>query len=123
MNKITVLMPSYNRGRYITEAVNSVLNQKTKFGVKLIITDDCSTDGSVEKIKDFHKTHPDNIEIILSGKNERLLSNILKAQMRVETEYFVCWILMTIIRMSFFYKKLSIFLILIKSLQFIVLTV
>lgn len=88
MNKITVLMPSYNRGRYITEAVNSVLNQKTKFGVKLIITDDCSTDGSVEKIKDFHKTHPDNIEIILSGKNERLLSNILKAQMRVETEYF-----------------------------------
>ena len=74
MNKLTVLMPSYNRGAYINEAVTSVLNQKTDFGVKLIITDDCSTDGS--------------IEIILSEKNERLLANILKAQVRVRSEYF-----------------------------------
>ena len=50
-NKLTVLMPSYNRGAYINEAVTSVLNQKTDFGVKLIITDDCSTDGSIEIMK------------------------------------------------------------------------
>lgn len=87
-NKLTVLMPSYNRGRYIREAVASVLNQKTHFGIKLIITDDCSTDDSVEIIQELQKAHPDIIEIILSDKNERLLANILKAQVKVQTEYF-----------------------------------
>ncbi|UTC90774.1 glycosyltransferase family 2 protein [Treponema denticola] len=88
MNKLTVLMPSYNRGAYINEAVTSVLNQKTDFGVKLIITDDCSTDGSIEIIKELQRQYPERIEIILSEKNERLLANILKAQVRVQTEYF-----------------------------------
>lgn len=88
MNKLTVLMPSYNRGAYINEAVTSVLNQKTDFGVKLIITDDCSTDGSIEVIKELQRQYPEKIEIILSEKNERLLANILKAQVRVRTEYF-----------------------------------
>ena len=88
MNKITILMPSYNRGAYINEAVASVLNQKTDFGVKLIITDDCSTDGSIEIIKKLQEKHPEKIEILLSEKNERLLANILKAQVKVETEYF-----------------------------------
>ena len=87
-NKLTVLMPSYNRGAYINEAVTSVLNQKTDFGVKLIITDDCSTDGSIEIIKELQRQYPEKIEIILSEKNERLLANILKAQVRVRTEYF-----------------------------------
>lgn len=87
-NKLTVLMPSYNRGKYIREAVASVLNQKTHFGIKLIITDDCSTDGSAEIIQKLQKQYPDKIEIILSDKNERLLANILKAQVRVHTEYF-----------------------------------
>lgn len=88
MNKLTVLMPSYNRGAYINEAVTSVLNQKANFGVKLIITDDCSTDGSIEIIKKMQEKYPEKIEIILSEKNERLLANILKAQVRVQTEYF-----------------------------------
>ncbi|MEL3908412.1 MAG: glycosyltransferase family 2 protein [Treponemataceae bacterium] len=87
-NKLTVLMPTYNRANYITQAVNSVLAQKTNFGIKLIITDDCSTDGTVELIKNLQEKYPEKIEIILSDKNERLLANILKAQSRVETEYF-----------------------------------
>ena len=87
-NKLTILMPSYNRGQYIREAVSSILAQKTNFGIKLIITDDCSTDGSVEIIQELQKKHPDIIEIILSEKNERLLANILKAQVKVKTEYF-----------------------------------
>jgi len=86
--KLTILMPSYNRGQYIREAVSSILAQKTNFGIKLIITDDCSTDGSVEIIQELQEKYPDIIEIILSEKNERLLANILKAQVKVKTEYF-----------------------------------
>ncbi|UTC68205.1 MULTISPECIES: glycosyltransferase family 2 protein [unclassified Treponema] len=87
-NKLTILMPSYNRGQYIMQAVDSALSQKTDFGFKLIITDDCSTDNSVAIIKELQKRHPDTIEILLSAKNEKLLANILKAQVKVKTEYF-----------------------------------
>jgi|GEM_PF-1481027 len=87
-NKLTILMPSYNRSQHINKAVGSVLNQKTDFVFKLIISDDCSTDGSIEIIKKLQKQYPRKIEIILSEKNERLLANILKAQVRVQTEYF-----------------------------------
>lgn len=86
--KLTILMPSYNRGQYIRKAVSSILAQKKNFGIKLIITDDCSTDGSVEIIQELQEKYPDIIEIILSDKNERLLANILKAQVKVKTEYF-----------------------------------
>ncbi len=87
-NKLTILMPSYNRGQYISEAVDSILNQKTNFGIKLIITDDCSTDGSVEIIKALQEKYSEKIEALFSDENKGLLTNILKAQVKVNTEYF-----------------------------------
>lgn len=49
---ISVLMTSFNREKYIEEAIASVLNSLyTNF--ELIIVDDCSTDRTVEIIKSF----------------------------------------------------------------------
>lgn len=50
MPKVSVLMASYNHGRYIEEAVTSVLAQSfTDF--ELIIVDDASADNSVEYLR------------------------------------------------------------------------
>jgi len=43
--KISVCMPIYNSSRYIAQAIESVLKQ-TRSDFKLIIIDDCSTDGT-----------------------------------------------------------------------------
>lgn len=48
----SVLMSSYNKGAYIREAIRSVLNQ-TFPDWELVIIDDCSTDSSVEIIKEY----------------------------------------------------------------------
>jgi len=50
--KVSVLIPSYNHEKYVKEAIESVLNQ-TFQDFELIITDDGSTDGTVDKIKEF----------------------------------------------------------------------
>lgn len=49
---VTVLIPSYNPGAYLREAVKSVFEQiYDKW--KLIIVDDASTDGSLRTIEDY----------------------------------------------------------------------
>lgn len=48
----SVLMANYNNGKYIAEAIESVINQ-TFNNWELIVVDDCSTDNSVEIIKSY----------------------------------------------------------------------
>jgi glycosyltransferase involved in cell wall biosynthesis len=52
MPVVSVLMTSYNREKYIAEAISSVLSSSfTDF--ELIICDDCSTDRTVDIARDF----------------------------------------------------------------------
>lgn len=50
---LSVIIPSYNHEKYISEAIKSVLNQ-TYSNLELIVIDDGSKDNSVEIIKAFH---------------------------------------------------------------------
>lgn len=49
---ISIITPSYNSAKYISETIESVISQ-TYDNWELLITDDCSTDSTVEIIKDY----------------------------------------------------------------------
>lgn len=42
---VSIVMPSYNTSKYISESIESVLNQTYPYW-ELIIVDDCSTDNT-----------------------------------------------------------------------------
>ena len=59
---ISVVMPCYNSGEFIQEAIESILNQ-TYCKLELIIVDDCSTDNSTSIIDRFSAQDPRIISV------------------------------------------------------------
>lgn len=62
--KVSIIMPTYNRGMYIMESINSVL-QQTYSNWELIIIDDASEDNTEELVLSIKD---DRIQFIKSGK-------------------------------------------------------
>jgi len=71
---ISVVMPSYNHESYISEAIESVLNQNFK-DIELIIIDDYSTDKSREIIKKYKKID-ERIKVIFHDQNEGISKTV-----------------------------------------------
>jgi glycosyltransferase involved in cell wall biosynthesis len=49
---VSIIMPVYNGGQYLSRAIESVLSQ-TYVNLEFLIIDDCSTDDSLEVIKSY----------------------------------------------------------------------
>lgn len=66
---VSVIMPAYNVEKYINKSISSVLQGSFK-DIELIIIEDCSTDGTYARIKEFSDTR---IQIIKHERNEGLV--------------------------------------------------
>jgi len=66
---VNIVMPTYNHEKYVAQAIESVLAQKTEFDWKLMVGDDCSTDGTQEIVRAYAEKHPGKIEFLFSEKN------------------------------------------------------
>lgn len=78
MNKnpiITILMPAYNHERYISQAIESVLAQKTNYPYELLIHDDCSTDSTLTIAQNYATKFSDKIKIFTEEENQGLLKS------------------------------------------------
>ncbi|MBA3496244.1 MAG: glycosyltransferase [Gemmatimonadales bacterium] len=67
--KATVLLVTYNHAPYIAQALDSVLAQITDFPFEIIVSEDCSTDGTREIIEGYRRRHPAQIRLLLSERN------------------------------------------------------
>ncbi|MCC8426383.1 glycosyltransferase [Mucilaginibacter sp. UR6-11] len=66
---VSVCCITYNHKKFIGEAIDSFLMQKTKFPFEIVIGDDCSTDGSSDMIKGYAEQYPDIIKFFPGKKN------------------------------------------------------
>ena len=64
---IDIIMPNYNKGQFIVEAINSVIKQTYK-NWRLFIIDDNSTDESKKKLRKYEKKK--KIKIFYLRKNK-----------------------------------------------------
>ncbi len=89
MDKVTVLMSTYNGEKYIKDQINSIINQ-CGVDISLIIRDDKSTDGTVDIIRDLAKKHK-NIQVVFDEKNIGACLSFLRLieiSENMEAEYY-----------------------------------
>ena len=68
MYLISVYITSFNKGKYLSQAITSVLNQSLQ-PEEIIIVDDGSNDNSREIIKGFSSRYPEIIKSIINENN------------------------------------------------------
>ncbi|MFQ4139749.1 glycosyltransferase [Nodosilinea sp. PGN35] len=69
--KVSVLVMTYNHVNFIAQALDSILMQQVNFDYEILISEDCSTDGTREIVLDYYQQFPDRIRLLLSEKNVR----------------------------------------------------
>lgn len=92
INKLSILIPAYNEEDTITSILEQVLAVELRDNVQkeIIIVNDCSTDQTVEKVKDFIKKHNDvDIQLLSQDKNKGKGAAINRAIQECSGDYLI----------------------------------
>ena len=85
--KVSICMITYNHEKYISQAIDSVLTQKTNFDFQLIIGEDCSQDKTREIVINYQKKYPQIIRLLLANKNQGMMANWIKTLQVAKSQY------------------------------------
>ena len=72
--QVDVLMPAYNHGKYIAQAIESFLAQ-VGVAARLLIGNDASTDDTLSIAQQYANQYPDKISILSHPQNQGLIGN------------------------------------------------
>ncbi len=67
---VSILCNTYNHEKYIRDALEGFVMQKTDFPFEVLIHDDASTDTTADIIREYEKRYPDIIKPIYQTENQ-----------------------------------------------------
>ena len=85
--KVTVCVSTYNQEAYIATSLQSVVDQKADFPIEVIVSDDCSTDGTRTVVREFLDRYPGKISAMFSEANLGASYNFRKAHRAARGDY------------------------------------
>lgn len=75
---VSICSITYNHEKYIAEAIESFLMQKTDFPFEIVIGEDCSTDNTRKIIEEYVEKYPNIIRLIVSEDNVGMMKNFIR---------------------------------------------
>lgn len=85
---ITLITPVHNKAPYIKTWAEGLAKQTFLDRMKILVTDDGSTDGSLELMKKYVAEYNLPAEITENGKNLGLMYTTKQAYKKIDTKYF-----------------------------------
>ncbi len=82
---LSIVLPNYNHGRFIAEALEALLAQ-TVPGDEIIVIDDASTDNSLAVIASFNRENP-SVRLIRNVKNQGVVAGLNRGLAEAKYEY------------------------------------
>src|SRR5215210_5455939 len=87
MPLVSICTMSKNLEGLIGDGIKSWLAQQTTFPFEIVLSDDFSTDNTVAVVKEFQKSYPDKIKILVSDKKLGLGKNWIKCMQSCQGKY------------------------------------
>lgn len=84
---VSVKTITYNHEKFIAQCIEGIMMQKTNFSFEYIIGEDCSTDGTMEIVKEYVVKYPDVIRIVSSEKNVGAAENDHRTDLECKGKY------------------------------------
>ena len=85
---VSVAIAAYNSGRYIENAIKSVLTQDYH-NIEIIISDDASGDNTLAIVDQYAKTYPDKIKVLSAENNIGAAGNWFKCASNCKGKYII----------------------------------
>jgi glycosyltransferase involved in cell wall biosynthesis len=86
-NKLSIAIPIFNGAKTISSTLESIVGN---YDINIVISDNCSTDGTLEILKSFEKKY-DNIKLNINPTNIGFDGNLNKCIQLCDTKYV--WLL------------------------------
>lgn len=86
-NKVSVCIVTYNHIKFIEQCLDSLVNQKTDFEFEILVSDDCSTDGTREVLAKYRKIYPNLIKPFFQSINVGAHKNFIFVHQKAQGEY------------------------------------
>lgn len=84
----TVIVPVYGAKAYLAQCLDSLLKQD--YGnYRIILVDDCSTDGSLEIAEEYQRRYPEKIRLMRNSENIGQGRSRMKAVYETDTDYIL----------------------------------
>lgn len=87
---LSVCVRTYNQERFIAQALDCILMQKTSFPFEIIVSDDGSKDKTQEVLRDYHQRYPDRFRLLLGESNQGGPKNLRKVIEASQAKYITC---------------------------------
>ena len=88
--KISVIVPIYNQAPFIRETVDSVLDQDYP-NLELVLSDDGSTDGTSEILREYAAGEPNRVKVVASEENTGIAGAFNRA-LEAHTGEYIAWL-------------------------------
>jgi glycosyltransferase involved in cell wall biosynthesis len=85
--KLSVCLITHNHEQFIAQALDSALEQQVTFDYEIVVSDDCSTDGTRQIVTAYQQRHPDKIRLALPEKNLGVNRNLAQTLRACRGEY------------------------------------